>query len=144
MYGAETGQLIDDKVQILARTYAQSVAGAIQSHNFNAQSKSFKLIFSANMSATQRLQPPSPTRIYASSRWHYKGGLEVLVEPKHKAFAKVDGDFVYVYLTDLCNDGDGITVTVDPTISRDIAGMSVETTSGFVGFFSGVSEYFVG
>jgi hypothetical protein len=67
----------------------------------------------------------------------------VLVEPKHKAFAKVDGDFVYVYLTDLCNDGDGITVTVDPPISRDIAGMSVEPTSGFVGFFWGVSDYFV-
>ena len=58
-----------------------------------------------------------------------------MVESKHKAFAKADDDFVYVYLTDLCNDGDGITVTVDPTISRDIAGMSVEPTSGFVGFF---------
>ena len=68
----------------------------------------------------------------------------MLVEPKHKAFAKVDGDFVYVYLTDLCNDGDNITVTVDPSISRDIAGMPVEPPSGFVGFFSGVSKHFVG
>ena len=108
LYDPESGALLDSKVALLARTYPHSVAGAIRSLSFDTESKAFELVFAASTSAL------GPTRIYASSRWHYPKGLTVTVDPPSKASFATEGDVVSVTLSPTCAEGDIIIVRIQP------------------------------
>jgi len=85
-----------------------SVAGAIRSLSFDTESKAFELVFAASTSAL------GPTRIYASSHWHYPKGLTVTVDPPSTVSFTTEGDMVSVILSPTYAEGDIITVRIHP------------------------------
>ena len=114
LYDSVSGQLLDEKVALLARTHAYSVAGAIKSHKFDPQSKVFELVWAASVRAGGGV-----TRIFASTVWHYPTGVTVTIDPPEKAVAHIPppggGDIILVTLTPECKEGDAITVRVEAT-----------------------------
>lgn len=106
LYDPDTGLLLEGKAALLARPHAQAVAGDIRSLAFDPWSKRFCLAYAAD------LRVPTPTRVFASTRWHYPKGHHVTIVPAAKAVARVSGDYVFVAVTADCQQDDVISVCI--------------------------------
>jgi endoglycosylceramidase len=108
-YYYQNGSLKEPLVRALARTYAQAVAGSIQSMAFNNETCVFALVYNIKTSCTL------PTVIYINQQWNYPNGFTVSISPSSAASWKlVQANTINIYQNPTVPDGTQLTVVISP------------------------------
>lgn len=107
------------KVQALARTYAQAVAGQPVSMTFDPESKSFSLVYNVLSGINS-----TTTEIFFHREFHYPNGIDILVSPA-EAIARIECSDQIGVVVHNDNLPAGTTITIQIEHKADDSGATV-------------------